>query len=300
MSKTVDIIIPTYKPDKDFDKLVEMLVNQSLHPRSIIIMNSVEDDEDYLCVPGGKPGDPIQVFNIRKSEFDHGHTRNLGVSHSTADYFVCMTQDAIPCDYDVIRNLVETLEKKPNESGEHIAMAYARQIPRMHAGDIEKITRKFNYPAESTTKTQRDLDKLGIKTFFASNVCCCYDRAVFDKLGGFIDKTDFNEDMMYGAKAIQAGYAIGYCADAQVFHSHNYTARQQYDRNFQLAVSQVLHPEYFGGIKSESEGVKLVKNTAVELVRAGKWTKISELIYMSGAKYLGYRAGRKAGAKTER
>jgi len=296
MAKTIDVIIPTYRPGKDFDKLIEMLVNQSVRPKSIIIMNSTENDEDFLDVPGGKAGDPIQVFNIRKSDFDHGHKRNVGVSHSTSDYFVCMTQDAVPCDYDLLRILTAAMSDATTEAhGEHVAMAYARQVPRMNATEIETITRRFNYPDKDVIKTQRDLDEMGIKTFFASNVCCCYDRKVFDKLGGFVDKTDFNEDMMYGAKLIQAGYAIKYCSEAQVFHSHNYTARQQYERNKQLAISQVQHPEYFGGIKSESEGVKLVKNTASQLVRDGKWYKVPELIYMSGAKYLGYRAGRSAG-----
>ena len=43
--------------------------------------------------------------------------------------------------------------------------------------------------------------------------------------------------------------------DAQVVHSHNYCALQQFHRNFDLAVSQTMHPEVFGGIRSESEGI---------------------------------------------
>ena len=44
--------------------------------------------------------------------------------------------------------------------------------------------------------------------------------------------------MIYAAAAIQAGYRIAYAAQARVVHSHNYTFRQQFCRNFDLGVSQ--------------------------------------------------------------
>jgi len=47
-----------------------------------------------------------------------------------------------------------------------------------------------------------------------------------------------------------------------VYHSHDYSARQQFERNFDIAVSQLMYKEYFEGLKSESEGIKLVKKMA--------------------------------------
>lgn len=69
---------------------------------------------------------------------------------------------------------------------------------------------------------------------------------------------------------IKAGYGVAYAAEAKVVHSHNYTCIQQFRRNFDLAVSQADHPEIFGGIPSESEGIRLVKSTARYLVKEGK------------------------------
>ncbi len=288
---SVDIIIPTYKPDEDFEALINKLVSQSVKPQKIIIINTDKDEWDKykgddICA---HYGDGLtEVHHIGKAEFNHGHARNLGAGYSNADYFICMTQDAVPAD----ERLIEKLMKAMDDS---VKMSYARQIAKKDARDIEKITRSFNYPDESRTKSIGDIDKLGIKTFFASNVCCAYERDTFVKLGGFIDNTDFNEDMMYGSKLVRAGYSIRYCADAKVYHSHNYSSSQQYKRNYQVALSQVRHPEFFGDVKSESEGIKLVKTTAGELTRAGKWYLIPELIFTSGVKYMGYRAGRKAG-----
>lgn len=290
-SFSVDIIIPTYKPDADFEALLNRLASQSVKPRKIIIVNTDKDEWDKckgddICACSG--AGLTEVHHISKAEFNHGHARNLGAGYSDAEYFICMTQDAVPADDRLVEELMKAMDAS-------VKMSYARQIAKKDARDIEKITRNFNYPDESRTKNIGDIDKLGIKTFFASNVCCAYEKETFVKLGGFIDKTDFNEDMMYGSKLVRAGYSIRYCADAKVYHSHNYSPDQQYKRNYQVALSQTQHPEYFGDVKSESEGIKLVKTTAGELTRAGKWYLIPELIFTSGVKYMGYRSGRKAG-----
>ena len=87
-------------------------------------------------------------------------------------------------------------------------------------------------------------------------------------------------------------YAIAYVADAQVIHSHNYNCTQQFKRNFDLAVSQADHPEVFGGIRSESEGIRLVKQTAHYLSEQHKPWLIPGMFVKSGFKYMGYRMGK--------
>ena len=96
-----------------------------------------------------------------------------------------------------------------------------------------------------------------------------YDRRTYEELGGFVESTLFNEDMIYAGHLVQAGYAIAYAADAKVVHSHNYSAIQQFHRNFDLAVSQADHPEVFGGLPSEGEGMRLVRTTAGWLLKNG-------------------------------
>lgn len=110
-------------------------------------------------------------------------------------------------------------------------------------------------------------------------------------MGGFEKQTIFNEDMIFAAKLIKAGYKIAYAADARVVHSHNYTGKQQFKRNFDLAVSQADHPEIFADVRSEKEGVRLVKSTAAYLCRHGRPYLLPKLIWQSGCKYLGYFLG---------
>lgn len=295
---SVDIIIPTYRPDDQFYKLLGRLLRQTVktidqiresdgeYLNKILIMNTEEKffDKNKLQKACGD-NKQVEVRHITKEEFDHGGTRNLGASLSTADIIMFMTQDAMPEDSRLIENLIKPLKK------ENVAVAYARQLPNEQAGEIERYTREFNYPATSIYKSKKDIEKLGIKTYFCSNVCSAYKRDIYMKLGGFVTQTIFNEDMIFASKVIQDGYQIAYAADARVIHSHKYTYRQQFTRNFDLGVSQRQYREIFENIKSESEGIALVKKTAKHLIKKGKFYLIPDLVLQSGFKFLGYKAG---------
>lgn len=285
---TVDVIIPVYRPDRRFSRLLQMLQKQTYQPRRIIVMNT---ERSYWNAEGYKGIRGLEVKHLSKEEFDHGGTRNLAAWYSEADVMIFMTDDAVPQDEYLIERLMAALSDK-GPAGETIAMAYARQLPAGDCCFVEKYTRQFNYPPEGMIKTAADLPRLGIKTYFASNVCCAYRKDIFEKLEGFTASTIFNEDMIYAAGVIKAGYAIAYAADAMVIHSHNLSPIQQFHRNFDMAVSQAEHPEVFAGIKSEGEGIRLVKQTAGYLMGSFHFWLIPSLIVTSGCKYLGYRLGK--------
>ena len=97
--------------------------------------------------------------------------------------------------------------------------------------------------------------------------------------------------MIMAGRIVQSGFKIAYTAEAQVIHSHHDGCFKLFKRNFDLAVSQVEHPEIFEGIRSETEGIRLVKLTAAYLLKAGKPWEIIPLILQSGSKYAGYRLG---------
>ncbi len=287
--KKVDVVIPTYKPGKKFSRLLKMLQRQTWPVGKIIVMNT---EKSFWNEHGFEGIKNLEIHHLTKEEFDHGETRNRGMRFSRADIVVFMTDDAVPADEYLIEELVNAFEQRGSE-GEAVIMAYARQLPDKDCPLAERYTRSFNYPEESCVKTKADLEQMGIKTFFASNVCCAYDREKFWFQGGFIRRTIFNEDMIFAGKALlQDDYAVAYAADARVIHSHNYNCRQQFKRNFDLAVSQADHPELFGCVRSESEGIRLVKSTARFLIRRGKPWLVPGLVVKSGFKFLGYRAGK--------
>lgn len=280
-----DIIIPVYRPGAEFFKTLSRLSLQTKKADHLIVINTEEafwNPELEEAYPG------MIVRHIRKKDFNHGGTRDLAAEMSDADILVFMTMDACPADRTTIEKLIAPV------AGKKAAVSYARQIAAPDADTIETITREFNYPPKSALKTKADLPVLGIKTFFSSNVCAAYDRKVFDELGGFGSGLDFNEDTVFAARAIEAGYAVSYTAESKVIHSHNYSGREQYRRNFYIGKNQAEHPEVFDKYPSEGEGIRLVKKTASELVKQRKAYLIPKLVWISGCKYLGYRAGRRS------
>ena len=277
MNKSVDIVIPTYRPDETVVYLIKKLLKQTYPIHEIHII----DTETGIFPKELKNlSDKIRISKIKPEQFDHGGTRHEGAMQSHTDIIVYMTQDAMPVNEYLIEELVKAFDN------EKIAAAYARQLPNSKCNVIERYTRAFNYPEQSRIKSMEDLETLGIKTYFCSDVCAAYRKSVYESLGGFEEKTIFNEDMIMAAKIIQSGGLVKYVAEAKVIHSHNYNCKQQFQRNFDLAVSQVEHPEVFQNIKSESEGMRLVKNTMIYLIKIKKPWLIIKLISQSGFKYM--------------
>ena len=284
----IDVIIPVYRPGKELVELIERLEHQSVPVHRILLVNTEEKywkafEYDH---PHRERYENIRLWHISKREFDHGKTRREAVKKSKAGIFVMMTQDAMPADEFLLERLTAPLSQK------NMAASYARQLPGDDAGAVERFTRQFNYPPESRIKSAADIPELGIKTYFCSNVCAAYRRDIYERQGGFPKRAIFNEDMIYAAGCIQAGYRIAYTAQAKVIHSHQYTNKVQFRRNFDLGVSQAEHPEIFRGVPSESEGIKLVKRTAVYLRENGKSREILPMCVTSIYKFFGYKLGK--------
>jgi len=280
---TVDLVIPVYKPDEKFEKLMKMLQKQTYPVGKILIMNT---EKAYFPQKGYEKLPHVEVRHLKKKEFDHGGTRDSAASLLEGELILFMTQDAVPADEYLVERLVTAF------ADGQVAAAYARQLPAADCELLERYARSFNYPPESSVKSAEDLHKYGIKTFFCSNVCAMYRRSVYEKLGGFEKRTIFNEDMIFAGKIIQNGGSIAYVTEARVIHSHNYGNMEQLRRNFDLAVSQAEHPEIFSMAKSESEGIRMVKQTAKYLLHIRKPWLIVSLLVKSGFKYTGYLLGR--------
>ena len=285
MKKTVDLIVPVYRPDQKWKLLIEGIKKQTYPVQRILVMNTGKEnwkpEYEQWC-------ENMEVHHVEQESYDHGGTRDQAARLSQADYLLFMTQDAVPADEKLVEELVKALEQERD-----IKAAYARQLPTEDCRLMERFTRSFNYPEESRIKRRADLETLGIKTYFCSNVCAMYERERYLEMGGFVKKTIFNEDMIFAGSLIQAGWAVAYAAEAKVIHSHNYSALQQFHRNFDLAVSQADHPEIFSGIRSEGEGIRLVKRTASWLCRQKKPWLVISLVWNSGWKYLGYLLGKR-------
>ena len=137
----VTVLIPVWKPGKQFDTLLKRLSLQTVRPKRVLILNTVdqgsEDQVSHVVDAWKDAFEILSVFHVEKKEFDHGGTRNLGFTFSDTELVLCMTQDAVPAGRNLIRNLARCF------ADPKVAAAYGRQLPEKGCSARERFTRNF-------------------------------------------------------------------------------------------------------------------------------------------------------------
>jgi len=277
----VSVIIPTLNAEKYIGKLIARLREQTVLPNEIIVVDSSSEDQtvDKARALG------VTVITIPREAFDHGGTRNLAAEYASGDILVFVTQDALPSDSYFIENLIKPF------SDTQVAAVYGRQISVPDTQLLERLAKDYNYPHESMEKSIDDLQRLGIKTFFFTNVCSAIRSSTFHKVGRFPEPIIVNEDMILAAKCILAGYKIVYSANARIDHSHNYSLLQTFRKYFDIGGSLGMNRWLLQYTSAEGEGGRLVKFQIRHLVSLRNWHWIPLWITESVVKYIGYRMG---------
>lgn len=269
------VIIPILNPPKwFFDDVIGMLSQQTIELK-IVLINSGD------AIPSGD----YEVINISKKEFNHANTRNIALGYE-ADYYLFMTQDATPCDSFLVENLVKSFEN------ENVAISYARQVPYADADEIEVFARNTNYQEVSMVKSKSDLPHMGIKTFFSSDSCAMYRGEYFRAMGGFKKNLNTNEDMEFAYRAIMDGQRVSYCAQAKVYHSHNFSLKQIWHRyqaigEFFRQNSEILE-EVAKYQKAESTGMRQALRELQYLI-INKPILIPKSLLASAVKYFAFK-----------
>lgn len=284
-SPSVSVIIPTLNAGKGLNELLSALMSQNCPAEEILVVDSSsEDNTTEIC----RRFDKVHLLSISRKEFDHGKTRDFALRRSAGDIVVFLTQDAVPADSAFLGNLIA-----PLLDGD-VAVSVGRQLPRRDAAKMEALVRNYNYPAESSMRSADDIPELGIKAFFCSDSCAAYRRDIYLRLGGFDYPLKSNEDMFFAAKALHNGYRVAYAADACVYHSHNFTLREQYKRNFVQGYEIERHRELLGNVSLNAEGFKLVRTVTGELLKKGAIFSIARFGLDCTARWLGNRNGKAA------
>jgi rhamnosyltransferase len=279
----VSVIIPLYNAVSYLPTLLEKLRQQTLS-HELILIDSESSDGTSTWLTRYQ----IPYHSIPKSSFNHGGTRNLGASLATFDLLVFMTQDALPASNETLANLVACFN-----TDTEISMAYGRQLPYPDADTLSQFARLHNYPPESQTKSIVDIARLGIKTCHCSNSFAVYRKQDLLSVGGFPEDTILGEDVTVAAQLILNGKKLAYCANAVVYHSHNYTLIEEFKRYFDIGV---FHKQQYTILSqfsvAESAGFSYVLREWAFLIQQRKPLLIPIQILRTISKYIGYRMGR--------
>jgi rhamnosyltransferase len=226
----VSVVIPTYNGGKTLGLVIEKIFKQDY-----------AGETEVICIDSGSKKDTLEIFKffpqviiktINRREFDHGLTRDLGISLSKSDFVVLMTQDAVPFNEFWLSNLI-----KPFFTNSQIAGVYSRQLPWENADPFAK--KRLN--AWAAGRKEPDLQKIDSMSDFKKmdfmqrlqliafdHVSCAIRRDVWKQYPH--GKCEFGEDLLWARKVLDSGYYIFYEPTSLVIHSHKTRLIQEFKR----------------------------------------------------------------------
>lgn len=286
MEPAISVVIPTLNAASEIGSLLDALLSQHLLPSEVLVVDSSSDDatREVVC---SYTNSIVRLHTIAREDFNHGLTRDMALHMTSGEYVLFLTQDAVPVSNCLTERVVAPMLADPK-----IAQVTGRQLPKVDARRFEQLVRGFNYPAESNVRVASDISRFGIKTYFSSDVCCCYRRSAYLAIGGFT-ATDMSEDMLASARLLAAGWSIAYAGDAEVRHSHNLTLRQQYARNHAVGVILERNAAELNCGSEVGEGMRLVGKVSKQLLREGHVGELCAFGADCIARLLGNRTGRR-------
>ncbi len=273
------VLLLTRNAEKHLRRCLGPIFDSPLKPKVLVIDTSSTDQTREIAQRLG-----AQIEIIKPLEFNHGATRERGRKLLGTEIVIMLTQDAYPVDAGMLGFLVQPLLAGV------AAVSYARQLPHQGAGLLEAFQREFNYPAVSQIRGLADSKTYDVYTFFCSNSCAAWSNAALDQVGGFPAILS-NEDYVTVARLLSRGQRIAYVAEAQVYHSHTYSLRQEFQRYFDIGYVRAENRwirELVG--TDESRGLNFTIALLGHTLPRQPWL-LPRIMALLLAKWLGYRCG---------
>ena len=281
----IAIVIPVFRPDGRLKMCIERLLRQSVMPDRILLNVLYENPVDRE-IPEVYMDERIEVRYTPKEEYDRAGSRDTILRELDSDIVIFMVQTAIPQNRYLVEKLTEPFKEK------RTAVVYGRHMTDDECSPIECYVRQFNYPPKGMTKSLEDTGKLGIRTFFNSNVCAAYRRSAYLETEGFGKRMIAGEDMLAARRLLEKGWQAVYAPEAEVIYYRNDDLHGLWKRNFDIGVAHAEHPEMIENTKPGKEGVRLVRVTSALLRQNHMEEYLGEVLTRSIVRYLAYQLGR--------
>jgi len=224
------VVIPTKNGGTLFEHAIESLKKQSTWARTeFIVIDSGSTDHTVAVARAAG----AKVIEIPPGEFNHGATRDLGISLATSEFVVLMVQDAVADSPSMLETMLQQF------SDQEVAGVYARQIPQLEAD----ILTKRNLNNWLTGRMDREIRKMkSIEWYESLPAMEKYFFCNFDNVCSAIRKTawqeqkfgviGFGEDIDWAERVLKTGHKIVYEPAAAVVHSHDRPMSYEYKRTY--------------------------------------------------------------------
>ena len=213
----ISIVVPVKNGMDTLSRFIEGIQIQSLLKEiEVVIIDSGSDDGsvEYLNAI-----DFVNVVSIDPKTFNHGATRNLGVTHCKGEFVLMTVQDAWTTDTTLIERMVSHFTDRSvmGVCGQQIVPHDKDKNPHewfrpQSQGKSKKVEFKTKHSfSDLTPKEQR-------KACGWDDVIAMYRKKALLELP--FQPLVFGEDMLWAKMALEKGYALIYDTTARVCHYH--------------------------------------------------------------------------------
>ena len=277
----VDIICPLYLGEKyirDLNKSLLKQKNVNINEIKYILTKGTDNSEQIL------KDMKLNYEVIDKKNFSHSLVREKAAFKSKAEIICFISQDIIIENDDWLEKLIYPIVNNEADA------SYSRQLTKFN--NIEKYTREGNYSDKSFIKGKKDIERLGLKTFFFSDASSAIRRSTFVELKGY-DKKDLpiNEDMYFAYKLIMNNKKIAYQADSIVYHSHNFSLKELYNR-YKLTGKFMKENDYLDKFGTTSSGGSLAKYILKRAIQDKNIKVLIRYPFDMAARLIGMKVGK--------
>jgi rhamnosyltransferase len=233
----ISIIIPVKNGEKTIIKCLDAIKSQTLFNHTeVIIIDSGSTDSTLEIL---KKYSFIRLYQIPPDEFNHGDTRNYGVSLAKGKFVVMTVQDAWASSNNWLEIMSNHFydEKVSAVVGQQVVPHDRDKNPQQWFRPVSKpriIEMYFANPQDFLKLSGKEQDE----NCFYDDVNTMYRKSILLEFP--FDAIEFGEDMMVIKKFLSSRKKVIYDANSSVYHYHFLEKQYVYKVTFTLIYFKYL------------------------------------------------------------
>lgn len=233
------IVIRAYNEVTHIERLLTGIRQQTLGGESVrdievILVDSGSSDGTVEIASQFKAPFPIHIVHIQPEDFTFGRSLNRGIQHAQSPWIVIASAHVYPVYPDWLERLLAPF------SDEQVVLTYGKQRGNHLSHFSEQQIFATWYPERSQPHQPYP---------FCNNANAAILRRAWEE-HPYDESLSGLEDLDWANWVVQKGYAISYCAEAEIIHVHQESPHSVFNRYQReaMAFKRIFPQQRFGRV----------------------------------------------------
>ena len=235
LKNRASVIIPNWNGLDVIEKCINSVLNSSLAPLEIIVVDNGSKDDSAELIKSKFP--EIKLIELKKNIGFAGGV-NVGIKAAKGDYVFLLNNDA-ELEKDAIKELISTAIKEKSDITQSVILTDNGKL-------IDSVGDEYSiwglpYPGMRNQPSNK-VPKKDKEIFSASGGASLYKKSLFDEIGYFDeDFFAYYEDVDLSMRARMVGKKIVLSSKAVVHHKMNHTSNKIPGFGREMAIKNSLY-----------------------------------------------------------